>query len=91
MRKKESAEINSDGVRFVPCTLIGPDGQSRPGWELWVNEVYYGRADSKEPLEMYYHRVWDPPESHHWRAEKNMGPFFKRFKKIPPGNLRLVA
>ena len=46
---------------------MGPDGQDRPGWELWVGEVMFGRADSKEGLTTYYTRLQEPMSSGHWR------------------------
>ncbi len=57
----------SNGPTFIPCALMGPDGQERPGWELWVGEVMFGRADSKESLTAYYTRLQEPMPSGHWR------------------------
>ena len=57
----------SNGPTFIPCALMGPDGQERPGWELWVGEVMFGRADSKESLTTYYTRLQEPMSSGHWR------------------------
>ena len=57
----------SNGPIFIPCALMGPDGQERPGWELWVGEVMFGRADSKESLTAYYTRLQEPMPSGHWR------------------------
>src|SRR5262245_19983594 len=31
---------------FLPCALVGPDGRERPGWEMRVGEIMFGRADS---------------------------------------------
>lgn len=50
-----------------PCALFGPDGQERPGWEMWVGDVLFGRADSKESLLQYYARIHEPMPTGHWR------------------------
>jgi hypothetical protein len=62
---KESRDPNAP--TFVPCSLRGPDGQSRPGWELWVGDIVFGRADTKESLLAYYTRIHEPMPSGHWR------------------------
>lgn len=50
-----------------PCSLFGPDGKERPGWELRVGDVLFGRADSKESLLEYYARIHEPMPTGHWR------------------------
>ena len=52
---------------FRPCALVGPDGQNRPGWELWVGGMMFGRADTKETLLAYHARLHDPLPSGHWK------------------------
>jgi hypothetical protein len=52
---------------FVPCSLMGPDGKTRSGWEMRVGDMMFGRADSKETLIAYYTRLHDPLPSGHWR------------------------
>jgi hypothetical protein len=52
---------------LIPCALLGPDGKERPGWEMRVGEVLFGRADSKESLLQYYSRIHEPMPSGHWR------------------------
>ena len=64
-RAKETRDPNSP--TFVPCSLRGPDGQTRPGWELWVGDLLFGRADTKESLLAYYTRIHEPMPSGHWR------------------------
>ena len=64
-RAKETRDPNAPV--FVPCSLRGPDGQTRPGWELWVGEILFGRADTKESLLQYYARIHDPMPSAHWK------------------------
>src|SRR5262245_932491 len=44
------AEPPPSAFVFLPCSLIGPDGKERPGWEMWVGDMMFGRADSKESL-----------------------------------------
>ena len=60
-------EIAQSSFTFVPCSLMGPDGQSRPGWEMRVGDMMFGRADSQETLMAYYMRLHDPLPSGHWR------------------------
>jgi hypothetical protein len=64
-RTKEIRDPNSPV--FVPCSLRGPDGQDRPGWELWVGDLIFGRADTKESLLQYYTRIHEPMPSGHWK------------------------
>ncbi len=52
---------------FVPCTLTGPDGTIRQGWEMWIGGHLFGRADSKKLLLASYARLQSPPSSFHWR------------------------
>jgi hypothetical protein len=42
---------------FKPCTIVGPDGISRNGWEMWIEKRCFGRSDSKEMLLMSYERL----------------------------------
>jgi hypothetical protein len=53
--------------RFVRCQLIGPDGKIRPGWEMWLGQHCFGRADRKEILLKSLERQQQPPQSFHWR------------------------
>ena len=52
---------------FIACTLTGPDGSARPGWEMWIGGHCFGRADSKKILMASYARLQSPPASFHWR------------------------
>jgi len=65
MRAKETRDPNAPV--FVPCSLRGPDGQTRPGWEMWVGEILFGRADTKDSLLQYYARIHEPMPSGHWK------------------------
>jgi hypothetical protein len=58
---------DSNSPVFAPCSLRGPDGQNRPGWELWVGDILFGRADTKESLLQYYTRIHEPMPSGHWK------------------------
>jgi hypothetical protein len=53
--------------RFVRRDIVGPDGKSREGWELWLGEHCFGRADNKETLLSSLERQQRPPQSFHWR------------------------
>src|SRR5581483_8413526 len=65
---------------FRPCAMVGPDGQSRPGWELWVDGMMFGRADAKETLLAYHARLHDPLPSGHWKDRA-----WQPMKKKPTG------
>lgn len=56
---------------FVRCDITGPDGTRRPGWEMWIGEHCFGRADSKDLLMVSFQRLQSPPESFHWREVRN--------------------
>lgn len=62
---KEARRPNTPTL--VPCALRGPDGKTRPGWEMWVGDLLFGRADTKESLLQYYTRIHEPMPSGHWR------------------------
>src|SRR5712692_1660675 len=62
---KKTSDSNTPSL--IPCSLRGPDGQVRPGWELRIGEILFGRADSKESLLQYYARIHEPMPSGHWR------------------------
>ena len=62
---KETYESN--GPILIPCALQGLDGKTRPGWEMWVSDILFGRADTKESLLQYYARIHEPMPSGHWR------------------------
>jgi hypothetical protein len=62
---KETPESN--GPLLSPCALQGPDGKTRPGWEMWVGGILFGRADTQESLLQYYARIHEPMPSGHWR------------------------
>jgi hypothetical protein len=51
-----------------------PDGTVRPGWEMWIGDHCFGRADSKELLLASFERLQSPPESFHWREVRNRMP-----------------
>ena len=74
--KKQTSEIDEKAVpkvslggkpRFVRCLIVGPDGKTRPGWEMWLGEHCFGRADRKEMLLRSLERQQQPPQSFHWR------------------------
>ena len=60
-------EVDQSSFTFLPCSLMGPDGKTRPGWEMRVGDMMFGRADSQETLMAYYMRLHDPLPSGHWR------------------------
>lgn len=70
----------SPAMEFRPCELTGPDGQRRPGWELWVGNMMFGRADSKESLLAYHSRLYEPIPSGHWKDRA-----WQPMKKKPTG------
>ena len=56
---------------FVSRNIVAPDGSVRAGWEMWIGDHCFGRADSKELLLASFHRLQSPPESFHWREVRN--------------------
>ena len=56
---------------FVSRNIVAPDGSVRPGWEMWIGDHCFGRADSKELLLASFQRLQSPPESFHWREVRN--------------------
>ncbi|NOT53194.1 MAG: hypothetical protein HOP18_01175 [Deltaproteobacteria bacterium] len=76
-------EGDQSAFTFVPCSFTGPDGKMRPGWELRVGDMMFGRADSQEALMAYYTRLHEPLPSGHWR-ERAWG---QPQKRKPAGTL----
>jgi hypothetical protein len=66
-------EGDPSSFTFIPCSFMGPDGKTRPGWEMRVGDMVFGRADSQETLMAYYTRLHNPLPSGHWR-ERTWGP-----------------
>jgi hypothetical protein len=56
---------------FVRRDITAPDGSVRHGWEMWIGDHCFGRADSKELLMASFQRLQSPPESFHWREVRN--------------------
>lgn len=75
-------ELDQSAFTFSPCSLMGPDGKTRPGWEMRVGDMVFGRADSQETLRAYYMRLHDPLPSGHWR-ERTWGPQKRKPTEIP--------
>jgi hypothetical protein len=65
---------------FVQRDLTAPDGSVRPGWEMWIGDHCFGRADSKELLLASFERLQSPPSSFHWREVRNRMPMRGRPK-----------
>ena len=66
---------------FVKRDLIGPDGSIRPGWEMWIGDHCFGRADNKDLLLASFERLQSPPSSFHWREVRNRMPIRGRTKR----------
>lgn len=90
--KKPSGEIEPKAApkvslggkpRFVRCLIVGPDGKTRPGWEMWLGEHCFGRADKKEILLRSLERQQQPPQSFHWREVHRQR--FERNRVHKPG------
>lgn len=68
MEEKPAPKTSLGGKpRFVRCQITGPDGKTRPGWEMWLGKHCFGRADRKEMLLRSLERQQQPPQSFHWR------------------------
>ncbi len=69
---------------FVRRDIVAPDGSVRPGWEMWIGDHCFGRADSKELLLASFQRLQSPPESFHWREVRNRMQMRGRLRPIQP-------
>jgi hypothetical protein len=69
---------------FVRRDITAPDGSVRPGWEMWIGDHCFGRADSKELLLASFQRLQSPPESFHWREVRNRMQMRGRLRAIQP-------
>jgi hypothetical protein len=67
---------------FVRRDITLPDGTVRPGWEMWIGDHCFGRADSKELLLASFERLQSPPESFHWREVRNRMPMRGRPRPV---------
>ena len=78
---------------FVKRDLTGPDGSTRPGWEMWIGDHCFGRADSKDLLLASFERLQSPPSSFHWREVRNRMPIRGRVKRpvAPPATKPVAA
>jgi len=66
-----AASLSLPAPVFVRRDITAPDGSVRSGWEMWIGEHCFGRADSKELLLASFQRLQSPPESFHWREVRN--------------------
>ena len=78
--EEESSPAATSPV-FVKRDLTGPDGSTRPGWEMWIGDHCFGRADSKDLLLASFERLQSPPSSFHWREVRNRMPIRGRAKR----------
>lgn len=69
---------------FVRRDITAPDGSVRPGWEMWIGDHCFGRADSKELLLASFQRLQSPPESFHWREVRNRMQMRGRLRPVQP-------
>ena len=78
---------------FVKRDLTGPDGSTRPGWEMWIGDHCFGRADSKDLLLASFERLQSPPSSFHWREVRNRMPMRGRVKRpsVPPATEQVAG
>lgn len=87
-----SDEAPSAGVESPPATAVppvfvqrditAPDGSVRPGWEMWIGDHCFGRADSKDLLLASFERLQSPPSSFHWREVRNRMPMRGRPRAV---------
>ena len=70
---KEGTQAQAVQPRFIRYDLTGPDGKTRKGWEMWLGERCFGRADDKQLLLTSLDRIQNPPRSHHWRERQFAG------------------
>lgn len=70
-QQQAAAQLLVPTPTFVSRNIVAPDGSVRPGWEMWIGDHCFGRADSKELLLASFQRLQSPPESFHWREVRN--------------------
>jgi hypothetical protein len=58
-----------ENMRFIQCTITGPDGKKRQAWELIVEGRKFGKCETQEQLLSYYKKQTAPLDnaSHHWK------------------------
>ena len=78
---EEESSLTAASPVFVKRDLTGPDGSIRPGWEMWIGDHCFGRADSKDLLLASFERLQSPPSSFHWREVRNRMPIRGRTKR----------
>ena len=66
-----SPTLSLPAPEFVRRDIVAPDGSVRSGWEMWIGDHCFGRADSKDLLLASFQRLQSPPESFHWREVRN--------------------
>lgn len=69
---------------FVQRNIVAPDGTVREGWEMWIGDHCFGRADSKDLLLASFQRLQSPPESFHWREVRNRMQMRGRSRPVTP-------
>ena len=79
----EEAPLATTPPVFIKRDLTGPDGSKRPGWEMWIGDHCFGRADNKGLLLASFERLQSPPSSFHWREVRNRMPMRGRPRNAP--------
>jgi hypothetical protein len=79
----EEAPLATTPPVFLKRELTGPDGSKRPGWEMWIGDHCFGRADNKDLLLASFERLQSPPSSFHWREVRNRMPMRGRPRNAP--------
>ncbi len=79
----EEAPLATTPPVFIKRELTGPDGSKRPGWEMWIGDHCFGRADNKDLLLASFERLQSPPSSFHWREVRNRMPMRGRPRNAP--------
>ena len=79
----EEAPLVTTPPVFIKRDLTGPDGSKRPGWEMWIGDHCFGRADNKDLLLASFERLQSPPSSFHWREVRNRMPMRGRPRNAP--------
>lgn len=79
----EEAPLATTPPVFIKRDLTGPDGSKRPGWEMWIGDHCFGRADNKDLLLASFERLQSPPSSFHWREVRNRMPMRGRPRNAP--------
>jgi hypothetical protein len=70
--------MSDSTLEFRSCTIVCPDGTTRPGWEMWEGPYLTAKSFSKDDLLLFIERRNAPPISRHWKHQHDHSPFMTK-------------